>query len=92
MKDAPGTTEAGRAALQWLADHGGDGVFAETGNQVLLAQGERAPVMRSTWNALHKLGYVEFYGRGRARLVPGHRADPLRIAAANATRPINLGG
>ena len=89
-RNAPGTSAAGRAALDWLDERGGDGVFADIGNQVLSARGEKAPVMRATWNELSRLGYVEFYGKRRARIVPGHKADPLRIAAAHATRSVHL--
>jgi hypothetical protein len=63
-------TKAQQEALKWLSEHGGDGCFDKHG--VLLAAGEFAPVMRSTWNALRDLGHVEFYnptpGRGRGRL------------------------
>ncbi|EHK56832.1 hypothetical protein [Allomesorhizobium alhagi] len=59
-----------RDALKWLADHGGDGVFADKSHQVLYAQGDKAPFMRSTWNALCHLGRVEFYGNRRCRIVP----------------------
>lgn len=64
-------TNAQAAALKWLREHTGDGVFDRYG--VLLAAGESAPVMRSTWNALRDLGLVEFYnpagkGYGRCRL------------------------
>lgn len=62
-------TESQREAVAWLRKHGGDGMFAADG--VLLAAGERAPFMRSTWNALDELGFVEFYnpsGKGRGRL------------------------
>ena len=52
----PDLTKAQRDALQWLAEHNGDGVFDRYG--VLLAAGELAPVMRSTWNALAALGLV----------------------------------
>ncbi|KQZ81897.1 hypothetical protein ASD64_09075 [Mesorhizobium sp. Root157] len=55
-------------ALKWLADHGGDGVFAGRDHQALLARGETAPFMRSTWNALASQGLVEFYGKRRCRL------------------------
>jgi DNA-binding MarR family transcriptional regulator len=61
-------TEAQRAALRWLREHNGDGVFDV--NHVLLAAGENAPVMRSTWNKLSEAGFVEFYqDRKRLRLV-----------------------
>ena len=56
-------------ALQWLREHGGDGVFAGRDYQALLARGETAPFMRSTWNALERLGRVEFYGNRRLRIV-----------------------
>lgn len=53
-------TPAQTKALRWLEARGGDGVFDIHG--VLLAGGELAPVMRSTWNALAAAGRVEFYG------------------------------
>lgn len=62
-------TAALRDALKWLAEHNGDGVFAKDG--VLLAGGERAPFMRSTWNRLRDLGRVEFYQGKRVRLTAG---------------------
>ena len=43
-------TEAQKRALRWLHNRGGEGVFNK--NQVLLARGELAAVMRTTWNAL----------------------------------------
>jgi hypothetical protein len=70
----PQLTKAQRDALLWFAEHNGDGVFDRSG--VLLAAGELAPVMRSTWNKLAAVGLVEFYnpigrGRGRLRLIQG---------------------
>lgn len=64
-------TKAESGALKWLADHCGDGLFDKNG--VLLAAGESAPVMRSTWNHLAQSGHVDFYrpndkGRGRLRI------------------------
>jgi hypothetical protein len=64
-------TSAQREALKWLRERGGDGAFDSYG--VVLAQGETAPVMRSTWNKLAAAGHVQFYnpsgkGRGRIRL------------------------
>ena len=69
-------TDAQKSALKWLREHGGDGCFDKHG--VAFAQGETAPVTRSTWNALEKLGLIEFYGGrrdggrgyGRLRLTP----------------------
>lgn len=67
-------TEAQAAALKWLSDRGGDGVFDKNG--CVLAYGETAPVTRATWNALAELGLVSFYkpkprGRGRIKIVKG---------------------
>lgn len=62
-------TKSQEDALKWLRERGGDGIFDRNG--VLLAAGESAPHTRSTWNALAKLGAVEFYnptGRGRGRI------------------------
>lgn len=64
-------TKAQAAALKWLFERGGDGIFDRHG--VLLAAGESAPHTRSTWNALAAIGAVEFYsptGRGRMRRRP----------------------
>lgn len=44
-------------ALKWLHNRGGTGVF-EKNHQVLVAQGERAPIERRTWNALRDRGCV----------------------------------
>jgi hypothetical protein len=59
-------TPAQREALIWLQQHNGDGVFDKHG--VLLAAGESAPFMRSTWNALRDMGRVEMYDRKRVRV------------------------
>jgi hypothetical protein len=61
------------AALKWLRDRNGDGCLDKFG--VVLAAGEGAPFMRSTWNVLRDAGLVEFYnpagkGYGRIRVVP----------------------
>lgn len=71
-------TKSQAEALRWLRQHTGDGVFDRNG--VLLAAGESAPFMRSTWNALRDLGLVEFYGRdvkrrSRLRIVQGAGAS-----------------
>lgn len=66
-------TKSQEAALKWLYEHNGDGCLDRYG--VVLAGGELAPFMRSTWNALRDAGFVEFYhfqgwtGRGRIRVV-----------------------
>lgn len=55
------------SALKWLRSRNGDGVFDR--NQVLIAGGERAPVMRSTWSKLADAGLVELYlNRRRVRV------------------------
>lgn len=64
------------SALKWLINRNGDGVF-ERNNSVLLADGERAPVMRSTWTALDKLGFTEFYGTRRIRVTDAGKAVKL---------------
>lgn len=69
-------TAAQKSALRWLRDRGGDGCFDKHG--VAFAQGETAPVNRSTWNALAVFGMIEFYGGakqggrgyGRLRVLP----------------------
>ena len=66
-------TKAQQEALKWLRERNGDGLFDKTG--VLMAAGERAPMMRSTWNALRDAGHVEFYrpipkGAVRVRVCP----------------------
>jgi len=73
----PVMTPAQVEALRWLIAHTGDGMFDNNG--VLLAAGESAPHVRATWNALGKLGLVEFYrvsakGRGRLRVTDAGRA------------------
>lgn len=70
------TTGAMKAALKWLRARNGDGVF-ETNNSVLLAAGERAPVMRSTWNKLAAEGLVEFYAKRRMRVTDTGKALDL---------------
>lgn len=61
-------TKAQIEAARWLKARNGDGMFDRNG--VLLAAGESAPVMRSTWGKLADMGAVEFYGgkSGRSRL------------------------
>lgn len=56
-------TDAQKAALKWLKNRGGDGVFDRT--QCLIARGERAGVNRSTWSRLEALGMIERYGENR---------------------------
>ena len=49
-------TGAQKAALRWLFNRGGTGMFNKDG--VLLAAGELAGVTRTTWNALRDAGLV----------------------------------
>lgn len=58
-------TDAQKSALLWFRNRGGDGMFMRDG--VLLAAGQRAPIMRATWNALRDEGFVEQYNRLRLR-------------------------
>lgn len=72
---ATNLTKSQADALKWLRERGGDGCLDKFG--VVLADGETAPYMRSTWNALRDVGLIEFYfpgvdkgkGRGRIRTV-----------------------
>jgi hypothetical protein len=61
----PQITKAMRSALLWLRRRNGDGGFDTNG--VLVAAGEKAPVMRATWNHLVGAGLVREY-QGRKRL------------------------
>lgn len=67
------------SALKWLRNRNGDGVFDR--NQVLVAGGERAPVMRATWNKLQASELVEFYmERRRLRVThAGYLVDLSRV-------------
>lgn len=56
-------TDAQKSALLWLRLRNGGGVFDKNG--VLLAAGERAPVMRGTWKALLTAGMVWKPSRNR---------------------------
>lgn len=73
MSDIP--TQAQKSALKWLRNRNSDGVFDK--NNVLTAGGERAPVVRSTWNKLEALDLVEFYmNRRRIKVtVSGHQVN-----------------
>lgn len=66
-----------KAALKWLINRGGDGVFSR--NQVLIVRGQTAPIMRSTWTSLEKLKVVELYmNRRRLKVTDfGNKLDKL---------------
>lgn len=68
-------TRAQLAALKWLRNRNGDGVFDK--NQVLVAACEKAPIMRGTWNKLESLGLAEFYmNRRRIKVTDsGHQVN-----------------
>lgn len=68
------------SALKWLRSRNGDGVFDR--HHVLVAGGERAPVMRSTWSKLAAGGLVEFYlNRRRVRVTAeGMNLDLSKVA------------
>jgi hypothetical protein len=66
MIEAVWLTDSQQAAMKWLKEHNGDGLFGKDG--VLVAGGERAPFMRMTWNTLRDKGLVEFYMKKRVRL------------------------
>lgn len=69
-------TKSMLAALLWLINRNGDGGFDR--NNVLLAAGERAPVMRGTWSKLADMEMVEFYhNRRRVRVTDYGRAVNL---------------
>jgi hypothetical protein len=53
-----------KKALEWFADHGGDGAMT-IGCATILAQGEVGPFDRATWQRLADLGMIEFYGGAR---------------------------
>ena len=56
-------TDAQKAALKWLKNRGGDGVFDKT--RCLIARGERAGVMRVSWARLEQAGLVERYASNK---------------------------
>ncbi len=71
------------SALKWLRNRNGDGVFDR--NQVLTAAGERAPIMRATWNKLEACGLVEFYlDRRRLRVTEAGRLVDLSKVGESA--------
>ena len=76
-------TDSQLAALKWLRNRSGDGVFDR--HQVLTAAGERAPVMRSTWTRLERLGLVERYLRNRRlRVTDEGKSVDLRLVQESA--------
>ncbi len=78
-------TPAMKATLKWLRSRGGDGVFAGRDRQVLLAKGDRAPIMRSTWNKLAAAGMVEGYGRRRLKVTAlGLAYDLSKVTESSA--------
>lgn len=77
-------TKAQLAALKWLRNRGGTGIF-ERNRQVLIAQGERAGVTRSTWNSLRNNHYLNISDGGRVTLTPKGRFIDLEDVKESAT-------
>lgn len=80
-------TKAQSAALRWLHNRGGDGMFNK--GQVLLARGDLAAVTRATWNALEKatpplITYSTGKGYKRATITDAGRAVALNYTGAEA--------
>ncbi|WCA57793.1 hypothetical protein G6M16_008815 [Agrobacterium tumefaciens] len=70
-------TDAQKSALKWLKNRNADGVFDK--HNVLIAGGEKAPVMRSTWSNLERAGLIERYmNNRRARITSEGFAVDLR--------------
>lgn len=68
-----------KSALLWLKNRGGDGVFGElSNNTVLLAAGERAPIMRATWTRLEAAELVERHSTKRLRVTDLGQSFELR--------------
>jgi hypothetical protein len=75
-------TDAQKSALKWLKNRGGDGVFDMT--RCLIARGERAGVMRSTWSRLEAFGLIERYDKRRVRITDaGARFDTGDVGEAD---------
>lgn len=79
-------TPAQKSALLWLRNRNADGMFDING--VLLAAGELAPVMRSTWNKLRSYGLVESYADGKRLRVT---ASGLSLDLRRVREPIGAG-
>lgn len=77
------------SALLWLRNRNADGVFDKRG--VLVAAGERAPVMRATWNKLDAAGHVELYAnRRRLRVTSAGMAVDLSRVTESQSREEGL--
>ena len=59
---AGGMTDAMRAALKWMREHGGDAAVArgKGGGRYILAQGEQAPFLPLTCRHLIDAGLAEY--------------------------------
>ncbi|MDE1914756.1 MAG: hypothetical protein KGJ57_17345 [Sphingomonadales bacterium] len=64
-------TEAAKAALKWMRQHGGDAAVARCkgGGRIYLAQGEHAPFMPSTARQLIEAGLAEYIDQGGRKAV-----------------------
>jgi len=75
-------TDAQKSALKWLKNRGADGVLDRT--NCVIARGERAGVMRSTWTALERDGCVERYGKRRIKVTTqGQGVDVSQVQEAD---------
>lgn len=91
MQTEPRPTKAQLAAFLWLKNRGGEGTF-ETNRSVLVARGERAPVTRQTWNALHGWGLVEILpGRTRLRISPYGSDYPIPAGTEESSSGLEEG-
>lgn len=87
METNPRPTRDQLRALLWLKNRGGEGTF-ETNRQVLVAGGDRAPIDRRTWNALHGWGLIEIIGdRSRIRISPFGRDWPIPASLEESRDP-----
>jgi hypothetical protein len=84
-------TRSMKEALLWLINRNGTGVF-ERNAQVLVAAGERAPIMRSTWTRLLDAGLVESLERSRITVTEeGFAVDMVDICESLGTEFVNQG-
>lgn len=81
-------TDSMKSALLWLRNRGGEGVFAERNRMVLLARGDRAGVMRTTWSRLTSSGLVEKDGRRLRLTAAGAAVDLFGVAECDCSERV----
>ena len=69
-------TRSMKAALLWLKNRNGTGVFERNGH-TLVAAGERAPIMRATWLRLMEKGWIETLERRRVTVT--EKGNAIRL-------------